>query len=365
MRLIEAGAGSGSFTHAAVRAVYHGYPKEPGEVKGKVFSFEFDKSRYEKMRDEVHAHGLDGLVQLTHRDVYNNGFLLDGESPEAECIFLDLPAPWRALPHLSRSRPKPEQLVGSDTSFPEETEAEWKSPLRADRTAYICTFSPCIEQVTQTIDVMRRLGWMEIEMVELAHRRINVIRERVGFSIPNERGANQLPANVDEAVGKLREVESRFREFHASTQDAGADADADGSNDTGKEEAPNGANLNGHKNEEQQEKDAEDGSTAKPWMLGRLVHRTEAELKTHTSYLVFAVLPQEWTEEQEAAALERWPCGKESKVIGTLDREARKQEKREQLKGKKRKKDASSSADGKAADSGGDKASNPKKSKTA
>ena len=358
MRLIEAGAGSGSFTHAAVRAVYHGYPKDPDEVKGKVFSFEFDKSRYEKMRDEVHAHGLDGLVQLTHRDVYNNGFLLNGESPEAECIFLDLPAPWRALPHLSRSRPKPDQLVGSDTSFPDSTEVEWKSPLRADRTAYICTFSPCIEQVTQTIDVMRRLGWMEIEMVEVAHRRIKVIRERVGFNIPNERGATQLPGNVDEAVGKLREVESRFREFHASTQDDGADAGGD--DDTGKEDAPNGPNVNGHKNGDQPEKNGEDGSAAKPWMLGRLVHRTEAELKTHTSYLVFAVLPQEWTEEQEAAALERWPCGKESKVIGTLDREARKQEKREQLKGKKRKKGAS---DGKATEA--DKASNPKKSKTA
>ena len=354
MRLIEAGSGSGSFTHAAVRAVYHGYPKDPEEIKGKVFSFEFDKSRYEKMRDEVHAHGLDGLVQLTHRDVYNDGFLLDGESPEAECIFLDLPAPWRALPHLSRSKPNSEQLVGSDTSFPDGAEANWKSPLRADRTAYICTFSPCIEQVTQTIDVMRRLGWMEIEMVEVAHRRINVICERVGFNMPNERGGNLTPGNVTEAVAKLRQVESHFREYHAPTQNADANAEDD---DTGKEEAPNGTNINGDENGDQQDKDAEDSAATKPWMAGRIVHRTEAELKTHTSYLVFAVLPQEWSEEQEAAALAKWPCGKESKVIGSLDREARKQEKREQLKGKKRKKQS----DGTAAD---EKASNAKKSKT-
>jgi tRNA (adenine57-N1/adenine58-N1)-methyltransferase len=36
------------------------------------------------------------------------------------------------------------------------------------------------------------------------------------------------------------------------------------------------------------------------------VHRTEPEVKTHTSYLVFAVLPQEWTAEDEAKAREKW-----------------------------------------------------------
>ena len=36
------------------------------------------------------------------------------------------------------------------------------------------------------------------------------------------------------------------------------------------------------------------------------MHRTEPELKTHTSYLVFAVLPRAWSAEDEAAALARW-----------------------------------------------------------
>ncbi len=333
MRIIEAGAGSGSFTHAAVRAVYNGYPKTPDEKMGKVFSFEFDKSRYEKMHEEVHAHGLDGLVQLTHRDVYNDGFLLDGESPQAECIFLDLPAPWRALPHLSRRRPKPVKLPGDDAATMNGTDPNWISPLRADRTVYICTFSPCIEQVTQTIEVMRRLGWMEIEMVEVAHRKISVMRERVGLNVPSDRGGNSTPGNVAEAVAKLREVESRFKEFHGRTQDADVDMD----DDTAESGVHEDANVDGA--DDQPGKDAEDASNTKPWMLGRLIHRTEPELKTHTSYLVFAVLPQEWSEAQEAAALEKWPCGKENKVIGSLDKEARKQEKRELLKGKKRKKE--------------------------
>ncbi|RYP05308.1 hypothetical protein DL764_003906 [Monosporascus ibericus] len=351
MRIIEAGAGSGSFTHAAVRAVYNGYPDTPDEKTGKIFSFEFDKSRYEKMQEEIHSHGLDGLVQLTHRDVYNEGFLLDGESPQAECIFLDLPAPWRALPHLSRRRPKPNQLP-ADAKALNGTDSDWKSPLRADRSVYICTFSPCIEQVTQTIEVMRRLGWMEIEMVEVCHKKINVARERVGLNMPNDRGTNLTPGSVDEAVTKLREVEIRFREFHAKTQDA----DATMEDDTAEKEAAEDVNMNGDGN--QQDGAAEDTQTTKPWMLGRLTHRTEAELKTHTSYLVFAVLPQEWSEEQEAAAFEKWPCGKESKVIGNLDKEARKQEKREFLKGKKRKKEADRKAEEDAA------ASDPKKSKT-
>ena len=38
-----------------------------------------------------------------------------------------------------------------------------------------------------------------------------------------------------------------------------------------------------------------------------LVHKTEPEVKTHTSYLVFAVLSMEWSEEDEAKAAAKWP----------------------------------------------------------
>lgn len=141
--LIEAGAGSGSFTHAGVRAVYRGYPdgrEGPGaegdifeekkrveregakaEKKGRVWSFEFHKERVGKLKEEIGRHGLDGLVEVVHRDVCKDGFLIkrrkeggrikeeEGEegdiadvddedvefvSPEATAIFLDLPAPW-------------------------------------------------------------------------------------------------------------------------------------------------------------------------------------------------------------------------------------------------------------------------------
>ncbi|KAI1496780.1 S-adenosyl-L-methionine-dependent methyltransferase [Biscogniauxia marginata] len=341
MQIIEAGAGSGSFTHAAARAVYNGYPKATEEKRGKVWSFEFNEDRYEKMQEEIKSHLLDGIVQISHRDVYNDGFLVDGQSPEADCIFLDLPAPWRALPHLSRRRPSPSQLASSGLDPLKGTESDWKSPLRADRSIYICTFSPCIEQVTKTIETMRRLGWVDIEMVEVLHRRINVMRERVGLNMPMERGANQAAGNVEEAVARLKEVERRFKNFHKN-QCRSSRADMDGDDDD--EEMADEYELSHGDNALEVETDGdEDASSVKPWMLGKLIHRTEPELKTHTSYLVFAILPQEWSEEQEAAAYETWPCGKESKVIGSLNKETRKQEKREMLEGKRRKRPGSSS----------------------
>lgn len=70
--IIEAGAGSGSFTHASARAVFNGYPDSSTETKrqsGKVFSYEYHAPRVATLQDELHAHGLDGIVELTHRDV--------------------------------------------------------------------------------------------------------------------------------------------------------------------------------------------------------------------------------------------------------------------------------------------------------
>jgi tRNA (adenine57-N1/adenine58-N1)-methyltransferase len=341
IQIIEAGSGSGSFTHASARAVYNGYPKTWQDRRGKVWSFEFNHDRFLKIREEVADHCLKGIVQVTHRDVYNDGFLVDDQSPGAESVFLDVPAPWQALPHLSRRRPTSSILASCGLEPLKETSTEWKSPLRADRAVHICTFSPCIEQVTKTVDTMRRLGWMDIEMVEVAQRRINVLREKVGLNMPLERGTNQSPRNVSEAITRLKQIDGRFKEFYREKGDIDVnmeDTDAD------KSHGSRNAVASGDVNVVDFTTDSDDTPTVKPWMAGRLIHRTEAEIKTHTSYLVFAVLPREWSEEQEAAAFEKWPCGKESKVIGSLDKEARKQEKREMLRGNKQRKGAAGKA---------------------
>lgn len=319
-RIIEAGAGSGSFTHASARAVYSGYPTGPDDKRGGVSSFEFHEPRFQKLQEEIKGHGLEGIVHITHRDVCHDGFLVDGKSPLATAVFLDLPAPWEAIPHLIREKPRGGN--GSDDA--------WVSPLDPSQSVYICSFSPCIEQVQRTMNQLRAMGWTDVDMVEISHKRINVPRERIGIGYPNEKGLNPSPADVTEAVTRLRDINRKTQAFHKATNSGkgngaqGDEMDVDTSTPSVDNAAANGA-----------EKSVE--GLEKPWMQGRLVHRTESEVKTHTSYLVFAILPPVWDQESEAAAEAKWPCGNERKTIGSLDKEAFKQYKRDMVFTKKQK----------------------------
>ena len=284
--LIEAGAGSGSFTHAAARAVYNGYQcantedLKQGSLanrQGKVWSFEFHEQRAQKLQEEIKEHGLSGIVELAYRDVCQDGFT-PSDTPASElkanAVFLDLPAPWLALKSLTRASPS--------------------SPLSPTTAIHLCTFSPCIEQVQRTITTLRVLGWTEIEMVEIAAHRIEVRRERVGLAEEGLRGVNDSPASVDEAVGRLREVEGRSRIFHNEGSEGEEDSAAAGLSQVSKQQR-----LENIRN-------ALEGR--KLYKEGRLIHKAEPELKTHTSYLVFAVLPREWSEEDEQMAQGKWPA---------------------------------------------------------
>ncbi|KAL4917983.1 tRNA methyltransferase complex GCD14 subunit-domain-containing protein [Aspergillus aurantiobrunneus] len=302
--IIEAGAGSGSFTHAAARAVFNGYPssespapKRRSRRLGKVCSFEFHAQRAGKIRDEISEHGLDGLVQVTHRDVYQDGFLLNDStetpttSPKANAVFLDLPAPWLALKHLVRNPPS-----GTE------------SPLDPSSSVHICTFSPCIEQAQRTISSLRQNNWLYISMVELQHHRIEVKREKTGLEYEGVRNANVFPRNVEDAVQKMRVVEERsirFRELlgqQEQEQEQEQDDDDNNENTTTDKEKPrvDPADLPIFV-------PSADNQNIPPYAQGRLVHRSEPDLKTHTSYLVFAVLPREWSEEDERKCVEKWP----------------------------------------------------------
>lgn len=344
-RLIEAGSGSGSFTHASARAVYDGETgfQDGTGPTGKVFSFEFHEQRFEKMRKEIGEHGLNRVVEINHRDVYKEGFLVDGKSPEADAVFLDLPAPWLALPHLSRRRIKNgNEMEGVQTGAEGggEDEQEWISPLNPKRSAYICTFSPCIEQVTRTVSEMRKLGWVEIDMVEIAHRRINVYREKIGLDVVSDRGAQQAPGNVAEALAKLKEIEVKTAEHNAKMFAGNSKTKKTDEDDDMDDYAPPPAKVAAEGGAQQAQGAAKEPAV-KPFLQGRLVTRPEAETKAHTSYLVFAVLPREWTEEDEAAAAARWPVGDDEppRVIGAMDRASRKAQRREMMQGSRKKND--------------------------
>lgn len=287
--LIEAGAGSGSFTHAAARAVFNGPSSSSSSAPsrattknpGKIYSYEYHAPRVETLRQELSDHRLDDMVHLTHRDVCSEGFLhADSASPKATAIFLDLPAPHQALRHLTRSSP---------------------SALDPEREVHLCTFSPCIEQVQATASFLRRSGWTAIHCMEIAHRRIDVRREQVGLKNEGLRGVNASPASVEEAVGRLREVEGRMGEWAVAVRNGTASTEppAAASAGTPAAHAPTSKAARLAK----LKKEAEGRKT---WLEGRLVHRTEPEVKSHTSYLTFATLPREWREEDERMAAERW-----------------------------------------------------------
>ena len=306
--LIEAGSGSGSFTHAAARAVFdgdlesgHQLEEEGGRTStkkrksGRVFSYEFHADRYIKIREEMKQHGLDQIVTVTERDVYRNGFMISengntqSTSPSANAIFLDLPAPWQALPHLTRQ--------GS---------LDDPSPLDPHKAVHICTFSPCIEQAQKTVSVLRHHGWLDIEMVAMQQKRIEIRREYTGLEYEGMRGVNAIAANVEEALTRLKEVEQRSKHFRTG--------------DLQPAQSKKGRSVMPGIPQDARKALFKDG---------RLVHRSEPELKTHTSYLVFAVLPMEWTEEDEAKARSEWtvhvdqPPVKNSRSHRQLKREAK------------------------------------------
>ncbi len=173
---------------------------------------------------------------------------------------------------------------------------EFISPLNPDGPVHVCTFSPCIEQVQRTVSTLRELGWVDIDLVAVNQKRIEVRRERVGLHEAGQRGAHASAASVDEAVEKLRQVEAANKIYLREAPEV------PGMGDGNEADKPKMDTLPLQDNGQQQMPEER-----KIFKEGRIVHRAEPELKTHTSYLVFAVLPQDWTAEDEARARQRWP----------------------------------------------------------
>lgn len=63
--MIEAGTGSGSFSHSIARTI---------APSGHLFSFEYHEKRSEEAMADFKRHGIDHIITVQHRDVCKEGF---------------------------------------------------------------------------------------------------------------------------------------------------------------------------------------------------------------------------------------------------------------------------------------------------
>ncbi|KAF8932289.1 tRNA (adenine-N(1)-)-methyltransferase catalytic subunit trm61 [Haplosporangium gracile] len=158
MSMIESGTGSGSFSHSIARTL---------APHGHLYTFEYHQERVNAAKKEFEEHGLLDMVTLRCRDVCKDGFDLEDK---VDAIFLDLPAPWEAV-------------------------ASAKKAFKQNKVGKICTFSPCIEQISRTVTALNEHGFVDIQMYECLIR-FNEIRV--------------IPMwTIDEAMEKQRAVEKK------------------------------------------------------------------------------------------------------------------------------------------------------------
>lgn len=116
--VLESGTGSGSLTTSLARAI---------APSGHVYTFDFHEQRAALAREDFNANGLGSYITVSVRDIQGEGFP-DEFTGVADSVFLDLPQPWLAIPSAARM-------------------------LKPD--GVLCSFSPCIEQVQRTCEILQ------------------------------------------------------------------------------------------------------------------------------------------------------------------------------------------------------------------
>ncbi len=134
MIVLEAGTGSGAMSHALCRIL---------APHGQLHTYDFHKDRVLQARSDFDKNGLSHLITVHHGDVCETGFGLADKGILANAIFLDLPEPWKAIPHAVAA-------------------------IRSN--GRIATYSPCIEQSQRTIEQLKKCGFHSIQTVEVRLR---------------------------------------------------------------------------------------------------------------------------------------------------------------------------------------------------
>ncbi|TFK87492.1 tRNA methyltransferase complex GCD14 subunit [Polyporus arcularius HHB13444] len=279
-KVIEAGTGSGSFSHSVARTV---------GPTGHLWSYEFHEARASKAREEFTRHGMDDIVTLTHRNVCKDGFTV---TDTVDAVFLDLPAPWDAIGHA-------------------------KNALRKDRITRICCFSPCMEQVLRTVSALNEAGFTEITMYETLLRPhqvestppltpISVVSDRLKQS-EARREEKRLRQIANARAGAERRAKRKAEEEAANEKDGKRiKSDGEGESDPVPPEvqaqderaATDGMRLDGAADvaaaspiRAASSAPVEDATTTEGSEPQKItLSKTFAEVRGHTSYLTFAVL---------------------------------------------------------------------------
>lgn len=150
--VLESGTGSGSLTTSLARAV---------APTGHVYTFDFHEQRAGSARDDFERTGLSSLVSVGVRDIQGVGFP-DEFAGLADAVFLDLPQPWLAIPSAAK-------MLKQDGTF--------------------CSFSPCIEQVQRSCEVLRT-SFTDIRTFEVLLRTYEVREGKMDGLVGNESVSN-------------------------------------------------------------------------------------------------------------------------------------------------------------------------------
>jgi tRNA (adenine57-N1/adenine58-N1)-methyltransferase len=132
-KVVEAGTGSGAMTVVLANLL---------KPNGRVYSYEIREEFLENARASLQRAELSDYVELKLMDVTEG---IDERGVDA--VVLDLAVPWLVVTHAYQS------LRGGGV---------------------LASFSPTMEQVIKTVDVIRRHPFVEVVTVELLMRRLNV-----------------------------------------------------------------------------------------------------------------------------------------------------------------------------------------------
>uniref|UniRef100_A0A5S6QYX1 tRNA (adenine(58)-N(1))-methyltransferase catalytic subunit TRMT61A n=1 Tax=Trichuris muris TaxID=70415 RepID=A0A5S6QYX1_TRIMR len=169
----EAGVGSGSLSHSILRAVF---------PKGMLYAYDVDSCRLDSVQLDFDRHGFSSTTKLQQRDVCIDGF---GLEQCVDAVFLDLPTPWLAV-------------------------ASAKKAMKNGVPCRFGSFSPCIEQVQQTCNTLRELGFLDIVTMDLCQRVLRVeeavLDKPMGkdSSEHDQHGASELIVTADKQGMKVQ-----------------------------------------------------------------------------------------------------------------------------------------------------------------